>query len=218
MSSHHFVKDGQEPALIIANGEECSISLAEELLAWSPLVLVLDGAYDRVLRLGWKMDVVVGDLDSILSPLPEVDIQCVHVEEQESSDLEKALTWLRGRGILEVNVIWATGQRLDHTFHNLSVLGRFSDMRIVIYDDHSKAYLLPEKFSKHFRANDKLSLIPLGKVMGIHTSNLAYPLQDESLDIVERMGTSNHVLNDGLVEVHYRSGSLIMIESRDATN
>lgn len=218
MSSHYLVKDGQEPALIIANGEECSISLAEQLLSWSPLVLVLDGAYDRVLRLGWKMDVVIGDLDSIGSAIPEVDIECVHIQEQDSSDLEKALVWLKSQGVMEANVIWATGQRLDHTLHNLSVLGRFPDMRVVLYDDHSKAYLLPERFSKHFSANDKLSLIPLGKVDGISTRNLAFPLEEEALDLLDRMGTSNHVVSDGLVEIRYRSGSLIMIESRDAAN
>jgi thiamine pyrophosphokinase len=51
MSSHHIVRDDQEPALIIANGASCSEELMGQLLEWSPLVIVLDSAIERVLEL-----------------------------------------------------------------------------------------------------------------------------------------------------------------------
>ena len=40
MSSHHIVRDDQEPALIIANGASCSNELLGQLLEWSPIVIV----------------------------------------------------------------------------------------------------------------------------------------------------------------------------------
>lgn len=63
MSSHHIIRDKQEPALIIANGEACSIEILEQLLEWSPTVIVLDGALERVIELGIKVDVWLGDFD-----------------------------------------------------------------------------------------------------------------------------------------------------------
>jgi len=63
MSSHHIVRDDQEPALIIANGAECSMELLGQLLEWSPVVIVLDNAIDRVLQLDIKIDVLLGDFD-----------------------------------------------------------------------------------------------------------------------------------------------------------
>jgi thiamine pyrophosphokinase len=57
MSSHHIIRDKQEPALIIANGEACSMDILDQLLEWSPTVIVLDGAIDRVISLGIKVDV-----------------------------------------------------------------------------------------------------------------------------------------------------------------
>ncbi|MBD3725125.1 MAG: thiamine diphosphokinase, partial [Flavobacteriaceae bacterium] len=63
MSSHHIVRDDQEPALIIANGAACSKELMGQLLEWSPFVVVLDSAIDRVLNLGIKVDVLLGDFD-----------------------------------------------------------------------------------------------------------------------------------------------------------
>ena len=68
MSSHHIVRDDQEPALIIANGAACSEELIGQLLEWSPLVIVLDSAIKRVLELGIKVDVLLGDFDRDFNP------------------------------------------------------------------------------------------------------------------------------------------------------
>ena len=63
MSSHHIVRDDQEPALIIANGAACSDELMGQLLEWSPLVIVLDTAIERVIPLNIKVDVLLGDFE-----------------------------------------------------------------------------------------------------------------------------------------------------------
>ncbi|MFZ6010842.1 MAG: hypothetical protein ACOYXT_10905 [Bacteroidota bacterium] len=57
MSSHHFVREGQEPALFIA--EPIDLELIEPLLEWAPLVMVLDSCIDEVLRWGTKIDVAL---------------------------------------------------------------------------------------------------------------------------------------------------------------
>ena len=69
MSSHHIVKDDQEPALIIANGASCATELMGQLLEWSPWVIVLDSAIERVLPLNIKVDVVLGDFDQLENEL-----------------------------------------------------------------------------------------------------------------------------------------------------
>ena len=68
MSSHHIVRDDQEPALIIPNGASSSQELLGQLFEWSPLVIVLDSAIDRVLELGIKVDVLLGDFDRGCKP------------------------------------------------------------------------------------------------------------------------------------------------------
>jgi len=57
VSSHHFVKEGQEPALLIL--EALSHELAEPLLEWAPLVVVADTALADVLQWNIKIDVVL---------------------------------------------------------------------------------------------------------------------------------------------------------------
>jgi hypothetical protein len=65
MSSHHFVKEDQEPALIIIDASSVSFALVQELLEWSPTVIVLEQAMESVLRWGIKIDVVISSQEKV---------------------------------------------------------------------------------------------------------------------------------------------------------
>jgi thiamine pyrophosphokinase len=220
MSSHHIVRDDQEPALIIANGAACNPELLGQLLEWSPLVIVLDSAMERVVELGIKVDVLLGDFDRGFDPeiykTSQYPIEIVHTPDQDKTDLEKAFDYLINRKIPAVNVVWATGKRADHTITNLTNIVRYRNLlKIVILDDHSKIFLLPNKFEKWYTAKTLISLIPVGVVNGINSSNLLYPLKDDTLTIGYRTGSSNSVLQDGLVSITYTDGDLLLMECMD---
>lgn len=220
MSSHHIVRDDQEPALIIANGAACSTELLGQLLEWSPLVVVLDSAIERVLELGIKVDVLLGDFDRGFDPeiyrTSQYPIEIVHTEDQEKTDLEKACDYLVERKIPAVNVVWATGKRADHTITNLTNIVRHRDsLKIVILDDHSKIFLLPRKFEKWYTAQTPISLIPIGVVNGISSHNLKYELNNDTLTMGYRTGSSNSVEKDGLVTITHQEGDLLMMECFD---
>ena len=59
MSSHHFVKDQQEPAVFILDTAELSFETVSPLLEWVPTVLVGQGCLDTVLSWGIKVDVIL---------------------------------------------------------------------------------------------------------------------------------------------------------------
>lgn len=220
MSSHHIVRDDQEPALIIANGEACSSELLGQLLEWSPIVIVLDSAIERVLELGIKVDVLLGDFDRGFDANyykeKQYPIEIVHTTNQDKTDLEKAFDYLIEKGHQAANVIWATGRRADHTITNLTnIVGYRNLLKIVILDDHSKVYLLPTSFEKWYTSETILSLIPIGKVTGISTKNLFYSLTNEDLTIGYRTGSSNHVAEDGIVSITHTDGDLLLMECWD---
>lgn len=220
MSSHHIVRDDQEPALIIANGAACHEELLGQLLEWQPLVIVLDSAIERVIDLNIKVDVVLGDFDRGFDPHEilhsQYPIEIIHKPDQNKTDLEKAFDYLIERKIPAVNVVWATGRRADHTITNLTnIVSYRNQLKIVIHDDHSKIYLLPQKFQKWYPAKTNISLIPIGVVNGITTKNLRYPLNDESLKMGYRTGSSNAVIEDGLVTINHTSGDLLLMECVD---
>jgi thiamine pyrophosphokinase len=220
MSSHHIVRDDQEPALIIANGASCNPELLGQLLEWSPLVIVLDSAMDRVLELGIKVDVLLGDFDRGFDPNfykeKQYPLEIVHTPDQNKTDLEKAFDYLIERKIPAVNVVWATGKRADHTITNITNITQYRDLlKIVVLDDHSKIFLLPKKYQKWYPKNTTISLIPIGQVTGIHSKNLFYPLENDTLAIGYRTGSSNHVIADGIVVIEHDQGDLLLMECWD---
>ena len=220
MSSHHIVRDDQEPALIIANGASCQPELLGQLLEWSPLVVVLDSAIERVMHLDIKIDVLLGDFDRDFDPeiykTKQYPLEIVHTPDQNKTDLEKALDYLIERKIPSVNIVWATGKRADHTITNLTNIVRYRDLiKIVILDDLSKIFLLPNKFEKWYTAGTPISLIPIGVVKGIHSQNLVCPLANDTLTIGYRTGSSNAVASDGLVTIEHSEGDLLLMECMD---
>lgn len=229
MSSHHIIRDDQEPALIIANGEECSSEILGELLEWSPFVVVLDGAIQRVLDRGIKVDVLLGDFDGPLTPnggisndyfeniqSQQSDIQIVHTPNQDKTDLEKAIEFLIDKGHKAVNIVWATGRRADHSITNMTNLVRYKNqIKAVIIDSHSKIFPIVNSFEKWYAKGTPISLIPVGNASGIITSGLKYNLENEELIIGFRSGNSNEAEADGFVKITYEKGELLLMECWD---
>jgi hypothetical protein len=57
MSSHHFVKEGQEPALYIHDA--VAFGQVESLLEWAPVVITRSSQMEAVVSWGIKVDVVL---------------------------------------------------------------------------------------------------------------------------------------------------------------
>lgn len=222
MASHHITRENQEPALIIANGATCSDELIDQLLEWNPTVIVLDGALPRVLDLGFKIDIILGDFDSAnVQTLAESQypVELVHTPDQNYTDLEKAIRFLIERKYDAANIIWATGRRADHTLSNISILVKYADkIKLKILDDYSTVFPIlpkPNRFSKWYKKSTILSLMPVGTANGVITKNLMYSLNDETLTLGFRNGSSNEVVEDGEVAVEYTDGHLLLMECND---
>ncbi len=220
MSSHHIVREKQEPALIIANGESCSEELLGQLLEWSPFIVVLDHAIYRVLELGIKVDVWMGDFDrghdfDRIRALQE-PIEIIHTPDQEKPDLDKAIDFLIERGFPAANIVWGTGRRADHAITNITTMVQYKQkIRLVMFDDYSKIFPLNNLFEKWYVAGTAISLIPVGEVRGIVTSGLKYNLSNETLTMGYRTGSSNEAATDGMVRIAASEGDLLIMECWD---
>jgi thiamine pyrophosphokinase len=217
MSSHHIIRDKQEPALIIANGEACSMEILDQLLEWSPTVIVLDGALERVISLGIKVDVWLGDFDHThIADFSDYPLKKVHTPDQDLTDLEKAFEYLLAEGYPAVNVVWASGKRMDHTLNNFHSMVRYGrQLKIVYFDDYSTSYLLPPTFEKWYPSQTPISLIPYGEALEVKSSGLVYELNHPVLKLGTQTSSSNETKQDGIVKISYQSGALILMECHD---
>jgi hypothetical protein len=104
MSSHHFVKEGQEPALLIL--EATNYSDAEGMLEWAPLVIVTEVALEEVLLWGIKIDVVIARPESEAKLTSELAAQAPIKIVSAGHDLvEASLFFLATSGQAAVSII-----------------------------------------------------------------------------------------------------------------
>src|SRR5688572_18870164 len=94
MSSHHFVREGQEPALLIL--DPVPVSLAGPLLEWAPIIMVSGNALEEVLTWQIKIDIALTTpakeevtKEKLLSQAP-IKVLSTHSED----DLSAALHFL----------------------------------------------------------------------------------------------------------------------------
>lgn len=67
MSSHHFVRDGQEPALLIA--DPVFDDALNALLEWAPYIAVSSGSVHQLISAGTKIDTVILEREEIQNQL-----------------------------------------------------------------------------------------------------------------------------------------------------
>ncbi|NBU73134.1 MAG: thiamine pyrophosphokinase [Bacteroidetes bacterium] len=238
MSHHVVVRDDQEPALIFANGLACSRELVGQLLEWSPKVIALDGAFDRLADWRIKVDVVLGDMDSLnqgalgtrldgrgtsesehregaqayLSHRQD-GVHWVYAPDQEYTDLEKALSWAYEQGHRAAHVLWANGLDADHFIGNLHALAAVPrDFAVTMIQDQSRIFRLPNQFSKGYIAGTRLSLWPFPTAYRVRTENLVYALHSEDLHLGKRIGIRNQVERTAIVRIEHQEGCLMLQE------
>lgn len=218
MSSHHFVTEGQEPALIIANGAICSDEILGQSLEWCPFVLVLDGALQAVLDRNIAFNAVSGDFDSEPRAKEKVEhlqhVEVFHTPDQDQTDLEKGIAICQQKGFIDIHILWGTGKRTDHLISNINLITRFqNEVNLIFWDDFQKVYGIKSGFSKWYTKGTDVSLIPWPTCKSVTASNLVWPLEKLDLNIPDFLSTSNKVADDGLVKVEFEEGNLIIAES-----
>ena len=114
----------KDEVIILAAGDFPTRPDLVQRLAESPRVVCCDSAAEAFVahfgRYPWR---IVGDLDSLSPELREACAEIVvHIAEQESNDLSKAVHFARSQGLKRITIFGATGRREDHTLGNISLL------------------------------------------------------------------------------------------------
>jgi hypothetical protein len=132
MSSHHFVKEDQEPALLIRDASGVPFGVVEQLLEWSPTVVVLEEALDVVLSWGIKIDAVVCPPDTVKEELEKLKDQApvkVLSHDSDNNPLDTAMMFLGAGKHQAVNVIGAVPDEIERFARVLDVVSFSSGTR-----------------------------------------------------------------------------------------
>lgn len=134
MSSHHIVREKQEPALYIHEFGCFDEEYLGQLLEWSPTVLVNAQAYEKVVSLGIKIDAVVGALVGV--ELQE-DVKIIPTA---NASLFEVLDYLVSEKYPAVNVISSIKHFDDYTCF-------LPHINLVLFTERAKYYAIKNGFS-----------------------------------------------------------------------
>lgn len=184
------------------------------------LRIAADSGYDNALALGEKVDILLGDFDSVKTKLPE-DVEIIKVPaEKDLSDTQLAVNVALERGADELVIIGGLSGRLDHTLANLALLQTLSKARVHahITDGISRVRHLDSTSTLIARSQFRyLSILPISdKLKGVDVEGCKYPLKRATLTREDcSLSISNEIAgNCALISV--RRGECYVIESTDA--
>jgi thiamine pyrophosphokinase len=182
-------------------------------------VIAADGGVDRALALGLRVDLAIGDFDSVTpAGLAAAEAAGARVERhpaaKDATDLELALDAALALEPARIVVLGSDGGRLDHLLGVLLLLGheRYASAQIEAYLGDSHLHVVRGTCRLVGTPGDLVSLVPLqGPCDGVRTEGLEYPLLGETLPGGTTRGISN-VLAAGEARVMVESGCLLAVQ------
>ena len=184
------------------------------------LCIAADSGYHTAVALGERIDLLLGDFDSIGS-IPrdaEFEIQQVPAE-KDYTDTQLAVEIAISRGADEIIIIGGLTGRLDHTLSTLSILEDLHARGLHgrITDGQSRAHYLKSSSTLVARSAYKyLSLVAADEVVkGVDVEGCKYPLKRATLRRRLQFAVSNEITGN-VAFISVRKGGVYVIESRDA--
>lgn len=184
MSSHHIVRENQEPALLIQNLSSLPFEILGQLLEWSPTIIVNDDSLDHLLSQNIKVDVVFSTHPHQTSIQENLKIFPL-----QGDFIEAALKYLIQENHTAVNIV------CDTIPNNLEVFAPKINMVLLC---QKKRYLFVQtKFEKWKPQGDYIYVEErhLKSFQGLHRT-------DKNIF---------QVVNDGFISLEFNSNSFIFI-------
>lgn len=182
--------------ILLANGDAPKKSVINFLMknGFDDLIAV-DGGANSARKLSLVPDFIIGDLDSIdleVKKFYSGKSKIIKYRRQTDTDVEKALTFALRNGYERVILLGATGDRLDHTICNLSLIIKYTErLKLFVYHKRSLLSAYTSDAELETEKGEIVSVFMFGVNPLISSKGLKYKLKNTSLRFGERESLSN---------------------------
>lgn len=188
MSSHHIVREKQEPALVITGLDNFEDELLGQLLEWSPTVIVTADTAESMQTYGIKIDWLVAN--SLPEYITQSDIKLIPTG--NGSALTTALKYLTNEGYPSVNII-ANEWHLDDYIN-------FADkLDMVIFYNNKKISVIRSGFKKWKPAGERIEFLTVAH-------NFVYN------GLFAESDTAFSTIQDGFIDLNFSDNFLFISE------
>ncbi len=180
-------------AIVVCAGGPARATLPD--MPEDTLVIAADGGIIEAERLGLRVDLLVGDLDSApadaIARAPRVER---HPVDKDASDLELAMEAAVAGGARRIVVVGGDGGRLDHLLGNAFLLGsdRWAAVEIDAVLGDARITVVRDEREIEGEVGELISLYAVGgPARGVTTQRLRWSLRDGELLPGSSLGLSN---------------------------
>ncbi|HAE43063.1 MAG TPA: thiamine diphosphokinase [Clostridiales bacterium] len=201
--------------LIITGGEAIGKDRMIAEIDSDTFVICVDKGAETALEYGIKIDLVLGDFDSISDWAYQIisDKAMPFPKEKDYTDTELAVVEAIRRGIDQITLTNATGNRVDHMLSTFFLLYKYNEIDIRIIGDDFEAFLLQEDFIISNKSGMTFSLIPMSETIDDLTlEGFKYPLHDKKVIKGDSLCVSN-IITDETAMIRFKKGSALIIIS-----
>jgi len=193
VSSHHIVREDQEPALFIISTEALSFEKIQELLEWSPTVMVVEWEVTKAKDWGIKIDVVLcgeTSLEKLKEELvDQAPIKFISFHSTEDC-LATGMYFLLAAKYKAVNI-------LTDTTETLSFLSTFNNIDIDAFINNQKwSFIQKMKFEKWVNQGTEFQVYP--NQLSISTAGLTSAMTSESSGMISISATTTFWVGEDL--------------------
>lgn len=199
--------------LLFLNGQRTTLldkHLLHSLNQYDAVVAV-DGAWNDLQDsiVTQRITAVIGDGDSTIEMPPRF----ILINDQDTTDFEKALMWLVDNGLTSLDVFWGSGGEMDHFLGNLSVAVNYHQyIDVQFFDDFASYFLMTEDVCLSNVKDKTITVYPFPDVH-ISSKGLVYELSQHHLQVVGHQSLRNQADKDE-VELLLYAGSAFVFVSR----
>lgn len=147
MSSHHVIREKQEPALIIADMGAIPRALLDDLLEWSPTVICSVRSYENVVVEGIKVDVVFGN--EPIELFQENTLFYLSSDSKTLPFIENAIAWLSENAYAATTVV--SSEIEDESIPDIA-----ERLTVIFLGKGYKRYRVGSGFQKWLAKGDRL--------------------------------------------------------------
>lgn len=175
-------------------------------------VIAADGGYDYLFKEGIRIDLLIGDMDSINKDFSQIN--CIILPtKKDDTDMIAAMREGLKKGFTQFEIYGALGGRLDHTLANVQSLLFLKNKNAngIIYGKEDSLELISNE-SRIF-SSDMSGMISVfaygGNAHHVTERGLEYEVNDETLECGFPLGVSNQFIGkQAMIEV--KDGKLLI--------
>jgi thiamine pyrophosphokinase len=188
-----------ETVLVFTGGE--LMAAVNRPLPTAGFVIAADSGLEQARRLGCRVDLVLGDFDSVTADaLAEAErsgaVLDRHPAAKDATDLELALDAALARRPARIVVVGGHGGRVDHFLAGALALTRDETAAVDVsaHIGPARVFVVRDRLTVHGRPGELLTLLAIrGPASGVSTEGLLYPLDDDVLAPGSTRGVSNEL-------------------------